>query len=50
MDFAADVYLSEAQNTHAPPLSYCMRVYSTVCLFTQGRGGGGGGGVSRTIE
>ncbi len=40
MDFAADVYLPEAQNPISPPLTHSERVYSTVYLFTQGRGGG----------
>jgi hypothetical protein len=37
-DFAADVYLSEAQNPISPPPLYVYSVY----LFTKGRGGGGG--------
>ena len=41
MDFAAGVYLSEAQNpTHTPRTQY-IRVYTMVLIHTgQGRGGG----------
>jgi hypothetical protein len=28
MDFAAGIYLSEAQNPIPPPLTYCILVYS----------------------
>ncbi len=39
-DFAAGVYLSEAQNSIPPPLfTQCTVYVYTVCLFTQGRGG-----------
>jgi hypothetical protein len=38
MDFAAGVYLSEAQNPIA--LTHCIRVYSI--LFHTGKGGGVG--------
>jgi len=37
-DFAAGVYLSEAQNP-IPPLTYCIRVYSI--LIHTGKGGRG---------
>ncbi len=40
-DFAAGVYLSEAQNPIPPPLHtvYVYSIQYTVYLFTQGRGG-----------
>ncbi len=43
--FAAGVYLSEATSPpltpySPPPLTLCIRVYSILYLFTQGRGGG----------
>jgi hypothetical protein len=41
-DFAAGVYLSEAQNPIPPPsLTHCMRVPYIVYLFTHGKGVGG---------
>jgi hypothetical protein len=39
-DFAAGVFLSEAQNPYPTPLTYCILV--EVYLFTQRRGMGGG--------
>ncbi len=39
-DFAAGIYLSEAQNPIPPPPLQTVYVY-TVYLFTQGRGEGG---------
>jgi hypothetical protein len=42
MDFMAGVYLSEAQKPIPPPLpiTHCLLAYSTIYLFTQGRGVG----------
>jgi hypothetical protein len=41
MDFAAGVYLSEAQNQYPPPPLNTLYVYTVnTYLFTQGRGGG----------
>jgi hypothetical protein len=37
-DFAASIYLSEAQNP-IPPLTHCIRLYSV--LIHTGKGGGG---------
>ncbi len=50
MDFAAGAYLSEARTTNPPPLTYGVRVYSTVYLFTQGRGEGGRVEPERRLE
>jgi hypothetical protein len=41
MDFAAGVYLSEAQNPILNPLPLHTLYVYTVYLFTQGEGGGG---------
>ncbi len=50
-DFAAGVYLSEAQNPITPPPTplHTVHVY-TVYLFTQGRGGGGRVESKRRLE
>ncbi len=37
-DFAADVYLTEAQKPIPPPLTHCIRVYNT---YSHVEGGGG---------
>jgi hypothetical protein len=39
MDFAAGVYLTEAQNTIHPPLIHCIRVYSILIHTGKGQGG-----------
>ncbi len=41
-DFAAGVYLSEAQNPIPPSLTHCIRVYSIIIHTGKGRKGGGG--------
>jgi hypothetical protein len=43
-DFATSVNLSEAQNPipNPPPLTHCIRLYSILTVFSQGRGEGGG--------
>jgi hypothetical protein len=47
-DFAAGIYLSEAQNPiYSPPLSHGIRV---VYLFTQGRGEGRRVELERMLE
>jgi hypothetical protein len=38
-DFAAGVYLSEAQNPIPPPHTHCVRVYSILIHTGKGRGG-----------
>jgi hypothetical protein len=49
-DFAAIVYLSEAQNVISPPspLTHCIRVYSI--LFLRRREGGGGGSPREKVR
>jgi hypothetical protein len=42
-DFAADVYLSEAQDPIPPPLTHCVCGYSILIHTGKGNGGGGGG-------
>ena len=47
-DFAAGVYLSEAQNAVPLPPLHAVCVYTSIqYLFTQGRGSGGGGEPER---
>jgi hypothetical protein len=44
-DFAAGVYLSEAQNPIPPPLTHCIHVCS-ILIHTR-KGGGEGGRVNQ---
>ncbi len=45
-DFAAGVFLSEAQNPipPPPPLIHCIRLYSIQYTYSHREGWGGGGG------
>ncbi len=47
-DFAAGVYLSEAQDPVRPPHTQCIRVYSI--LIQQGKGEGGEKGREATVH